>query len=110
VAYDFGIKRNILRLFDDAGCRVTVVPASTPLEGSARAGAGRRVPLQRARRSDAIEYAPSTIKAIAEREMPMFGICSGISCWASPSAPRREDAVRPSGGKHPVREIETGRS
>ncbi len=48
VAYDFGIKRNILRLFAEHGCRVTVVPAETPAEEALGARAGRCVSLERA--------------------------------------------------------------
>ncbi len=49
VAYDFGIKRTILRHLLGVGCRVEVVPASTPAADGARARARRRVPLERAR-------------------------------------------------------------
>ena len=51
VAYDFGIKRNILRLFAEHGCRVTVVPAKTSADEALAARAGRRVSLERAGRS-----------------------------------------------------------
>ena len=51
VAYDFGIKRNILRLFDDAGCRVTVVPAQTSAEAVMEMAPDGVFPLQRSRRS-----------------------------------------------------------
>ena len=51
VAIDYGIKRNILRLLASVGCKVTVVPAKTIGRGHLRAQAGRRVPLQRPRRS-----------------------------------------------------------
>ena len=50
VAYDYGIKRNILRLLADRGCRMTVVPAQTPAQEVLALQARRRVPLQRARR------------------------------------------------------------
>ena len=68
VAYDFGIKRNILRLFDEHGCRVTVVPADDAGRGSARAAnrtacSSRTAPAIRPRST----YAPDTIRAIAER-------------------------------------------
>ena len=46
VAVDYGIKRNILRLLADHGCRVTVVPANGDRRGDPRPQAGRRVPLQ----------------------------------------------------------------
>ena len=54
VAYDFGVKRNILRMLAERGCRVTVVPAQTTAAGGAGAEAGRRVPVQRPGRSRAL--------------------------------------------------------
>ena len=51
VAVDYGIKRNILRLLADLGCEVIVVPATASAAGDPGAEAGRRVPLQRPRRS-----------------------------------------------------------
>ena len=50
VAVDYGIKRNILRLLADHGCRVTVLPATATGGGNPRPQAGRRVPLERPRR------------------------------------------------------------
>ncbi len=47
VAYDFGIKRNILRMLADRGCRMTVVPADNAGRRSAGPGAGRGFPVQR---------------------------------------------------------------
>ena len=49
VAYDFGVKLNILRMLVARGCRLTVVPAQTPGQRSARPEPGRHLPLQRPR-------------------------------------------------------------
>ena len=49
VAYDFGVKRNILRMLASRGCRVTVVPARTSAAGGAGAEARRHLPVQRPR-------------------------------------------------------------
>ena len=77
VAYDFGIKRNILRMLAERGCRVTVVPAQTP--------AGEVLALQ----PDGIflsngpgdpepcDYAVAAIREFIDRRIPMFGICLG---------------------------------
>jgi carbamoyl-phosphate synthase small subunit len=110
VAYDFGIKRNILRLFDDAGCRVTVVPASTPAEAVLELEPDGVFLSNGPGDPDAIEYAPGTIKAIAEREVPMFGICLGHQLLGLTfGAQTVKMPYGHRGGNHPVREIETGR-
>ena len=77
VAYDFGIKRNILRLLADHGCRVTVVPAQTSaadvlaLEPDGvflSNGPGDPEPC---------DYAIAAIREFLETDMPIFGICLG---------------------------------
>jgi carbamoyl-phosphate synthase small subunit len=110
VAYDFGIKRNILRLFDDADCRVTVVPASTPVEAALELEPDGVFLSNGPGDPDAIEYAPATIRAIAEREVPMFGICLGHQLLGlSFGASTVKMPYGHRGGNHPVRELETGR-
>jgi carbamoyl-phosphate synthase small subunit len=110
VAYDFGIKRNILRLFDDAGCRVTVVPASTPPEAALELAPDGVFLSNGPGDPDAIEYAPATVRAIAEREVPIFGICLGhqlLGLTFGASTAKMPYGHR--GGNHPVRDIESGR-
>jgi len=110
VAYDFGIKRNILRLFDDAGCRVTVVPASTPPEAALELEPDGVFLSNGPGDPDAIEYAPGTIKAIAVKEIPMFGICLGhqlLGLTFGGQTVKMPYGHR--GGNHPVKELETGR-
>ena len=110
VAYDFGIKRNILRLFADADCRVTVVPADTPasevLEHAPDGVFLSNGPGDPA----AIEYAPENIRRIAETGTPIFGICLGHQLLGLTFG--AETAKMPyghRGGNHPVRELESGR-
>ena len=110
VAYDFGIKRNILRLFDDAGCQVTVVPASTPADAVLELEPDGVFLSNGPGDPDAIEYAPGTIRAIAEREVPMFGICLGHQLLGLTFGARTvKMPYGHRGGNHPVRELETGR-
>ncbi len=110
VAYDFGIKRNILRLFDDAGCRVTVVPAQTTAAEVIAMEPDGVFLSNGPGDPDAITYAPDTIRAIAEEEIPIFGICLGhqlLGLTFGGSTTKMPYGHR--GGNHPVREVETGR-
>ena len=77
VAYDFGIKRNILRLFEANDCRVTVVPAETPAEAVLDRDPDGVFISNGPGDPAAVRYAPPTIRAIAEAGVPMFGICLG---------------------------------
>ena len=77
IAYDFGIKRNILRLFEANGCRVTVVPAETAAAAVLDRDPDGVFISNGPGDPAAVQYAPSTIRAIAEAGVPMFGICLG---------------------------------
>jgi carbamoyl-phosphate synthase small subunit len=110
VAYDFGIKRNILRLFDDAGCRVTVVPATTPASAVMELAPDGVFLSNGPGDPDAIAYAPESIRALADREVPIFGICLGHQLLALTfGAETAKMAYGHRGGNHPVRELESGR-
>jgi len=110
VAYDFGIKRNILRLFDEQGCRVTVVPAGTPPEAVLERQPDGVFISNGPGDPAAIEYAPAAIRAIAEQEVPIFGICLGHQLLALTfGASTEKMPYGHRGGNHPVRELETGR-
>jgi carbamoyl-phosphate synthase small subunit len=76
VAYDFGIKRNILRLLVNAGCRVTVVPANTPAEEALRLNPNGIFLSNGPGDPEGVSYAVATIRSLLGKK-PIFGICLG---------------------------------
>jgi carbamoyl-phosphate synthase small subunit len=110
VAYDFGIKRNILRLFQDRGCRVTVVP-STATAADVLALRPDGVFLSNGPGDpEAVTYAMGNIRFIADRNVPIFGICLGhqlIGLAFGAATFKLPYGHR--GGNHPVKELATGR-
>ena len=110
VAYDFGIKRNILRLLADQGCRVTVVPATTtsaevlalkPDGVFLSNGPGDPEPCV---------YAITAITELLAAEVPIFGICLGHQLLALASGGRTvKMKFGHHGANHPVQEIASGK-
>jgi carbamoyl-phosphate synthase small subunit len=110
VAYDYGIKRNILRLFDENRCRVTVVPAKTKAEAVLELRPDGIFLSNGPGDPDAVGYAPETIRQLAETEVPMFGICLGHQLIGlSFGAATVKMPYGHRGGNHPVREVSTNR-
>jgi len=109
VAFDFGMKRNILRLFVQHGCRVTVVPASTTA-AQVRALKPDGVFLSNGPGDPAaVGYAIDTIRDLADGSVPIFGICLGHQLLGL--AMGGETIKLPyghRGGNHPVRDLATG--
>jgi carbamoyl-phosphate synthase small subunit len=110
VAYDYGVKRNILRKLAARGCRVTVVPAQTPVEEVL------------ARRPDGVflsngpgdpepcDYAIRAIQKLLDVNMPTFGICLGHQLLGLASGGRTlKMKFGHHGANHPVQDLETGR-
>ncbi|MDQ4076911.1 MAG: glutamine-hydrolyzing carbamoyl-phosphate synthase small subunit [Chloroflexota bacterium] len=77
VAYDFGLKRNILRRLASHGCRVTVVPADTPAEEVLALDPDGVFLSNGPGDPTALPYAVEATRAILERGRPLFGICLG---------------------------------
>jgi carbamoyl-phosphate synthase small subunit len=77
VAYDFGIKRNILRMLVDAGCRVTVVPATTPAADVLALRPDGVFLSNGPGDPAAVTYAAEACRAIVDKKVPLFGICLG---------------------------------
>ena len=109
VAYDFGIKRNILRLFAEHDCRVTVVPAETSA-AAALALEPNGVFLSNGPGDPAaVSYAPDAVREIAADGVPIFGICLGHQILGlTYGAKTVKMPYGHRGGNHPVKDIATG--
>ena len=110
VAYDFGIKRNILRMLAQRGCAVTVVPAKTsatevlamqPDGIFLSNGPGDPQPC---------DYAIAAVQTFLERKIPLFGICLGHQIMGlAAGAKTLKMKFGHHGANHPVKDLETGR-
>ena len=111
VAVDYGAKRNILRCLADAGCEVTVVPATATAEDILR-HAPDGVFLSNGPGDPAAtgEYAVPAIKGVLEAGTPVFGICLGHQLLALALGARTYKLDRGHrGGNQPVKDLATGR-
>ena len=110
VAYDFGVKRNILRMLASRGCRVTVVPATTSAADVL------------ARKPDGVflsngpgdpepcDYAIAAARALIDRGLPTFGICLGHQIMALASGAKTfKMKFGHHGANHPVKDLDSGR-
>lgn len=110
VAYDFGIKRNILRLLANRGCRVTVVPATTPAEVVLAMNPDGVFLSNGPGDPEPCTYAIEAITELLAKKIPVFGICLGHQLLALASGAKTEKMkFGHHGANHPVQEIATGR-
>ncbi len=110
VAYDYGIKRNILRLFEEHDCRVTVLPAETPAEMALELKPDGVFLANGPGDPAAVSYAPETVRAIARAGVPIFGICLGHQILGLTfGAQTVKMPYGHRGGNHPVKELATGK-
>ena len=110
VAYDYGVKRNILRMLAERGCRLTVLPATTPAEAVLAMkphgvflsnGPGDPEPC---------DYAIKAIRELLAVGMPTFGICLGHQLLALASGAKTvKMKFGHHGANHPVKELDSGR-
>jgi len=110
VAYDFGVKKNILRMLAERGCRVTVVPAQTSADEALRHqpdgvffsnGPGDPEPCG---------YAIDAARTLMDRGLPTFGICLGHQIMALASGAKTfKMKFGHHGANHPVKDLDTGR-
>ncbi|MDR1530454.1 MAG: glutamine-hydrolyzing carbamoyl-phosphate synthase small subunit [Burkholderiales bacterium] len=110
VAYDYGVKRNILRLLASRGCRVTVVPAQTSLK-DALAFKPNGVFLSNGPGDpEPCAYAIDTARACIAQRIPLFGICLGHQIMGlAVGAKTFKMKFGHHGANHPVQELATGR-
>jgi carbamoyl-phosphate synthase small subunit len=109
VAYDYGVKRNILRMLVERGCRLTVVPAQTPASDVLAMNPDGVFLSNGPGDPEPCDYAIQAIKDILETEIPVFGICLGHQLLALASgAKTKKMKFGHHGANHPVQAIEKG--
>lgn len=110
VAYDFGVKRNILRMLADRGCRLTVVPAQTPAEEVLALEPDGIFLSNGPGDPEPCDYAIAAIKALLETGLPIFGICLGHQLLAlAAGASTIKMKFGHHGANHPVKALADGR-
>ncbi len=106
VAYDFGIKRNILRLLADYGCRMTVVPAETSAADALALGPDGIFLSNGPGDPEPCTYAIHAISELLETDIPVFGICLGHQLLALASGAKTvKMKFGHHGANHPVQEL-----
>ena len=109
VAYDFGVKRNILRMLADRGCRLTVVPAKTPAKDVLAMNPDGVFLSNGPGDPEPCTYAIGAIQEILETKIPVFGICLGHQLLGLASgAKTMKMKFGHHGANHPVQDIESG--
>ena len=110
VAYDFGVKRNILRLLADRGCRLTVVPAQTSAEDVLALQPNGVFLSNGPGDPEPCDYAIQAIRTFLEVKIPVFGICLGHQLLGLAAGARTvKMKFGHHGANHPVQELDTGR-
>jgi carbamoyl-phosphate synthase small subunit len=110
VAYDFGVKRNILRMLASRGCRVTVVPAQTPAAEVLALRPDGVFLSNGPGDPEPCVYAIAATRQIIEAGVPTFGICLGHQILALASGARTfKMKFGHHGANHPVKDLDTGR-
>ena len=110
VAYDFGIKRNILRMLAQRGCRLTVVPATTSAEAVLALRPDGVFLSNGPGDPEPCDYAITATRQLVERGLPTFGICLGHQILGLASGGRTiKMKFGHHGANHPVQDLQTGR-
>ena len=109
VAYDFGVKRNILRMLVDRGCRLTVVPAQTPAAEVLALKPDGVFLSNGPGDPEPCDYAIAAIRSILETDIPVFGICLGHQLLGLASgATTMKMKFGHHGANHPVQNLDDG--
>ena len=110
VAYDFGVKKNILRMLSERGCKVTVVPAQTPAAEVQKLQPDGIFLSNGPGDPEPCDYAISAASALIESGVPVFGICLGHQIMALASGAKTfKMKFGHHGANHPVKDLDSGR-
>ena len=110
VAYDFGVKRNILRMLASRGCRVTVVPATTPAAEVLKLQPDGIFLSNGPGDPEPCDYAIEAVRELVASGKPTFGICLGHQILALASgASTFKMKFGHHGANHPVKDLDSGR-
>ena len=109
VAYDYGIKHNILRMFEARDCRITVVPSTTSAKEVLAEKPDGVFLSNGPGDPEAVTYAPGAIKEIVNAGVPVFGICLGHQLLGITFGGRTiKLPYGHRGGNHPVKDLKSG--
>ncbi len=110
VAYDFGVKRNILRMLATRGCKLTVVPAQTPAKDVLALKPDGVFLSNGPGDPEPCEYAITAIRELLDKNVPLFGICLGHQLMGLASGAQTiKMKFGHHGANHPVQDLDTGR-
>ncbi|MBL8482826.1 MAG: glutamine-hydrolyzing carbamoyl-phosphate synthase small subunit [Rhodocyclaceae bacterium] len=109
VAYDFGVKHNILRMLADRGCALTVVPAQTPTSEVLALAPDGIFLSNGPGDPEPCDYAIAAIREFLERRIPTFGICLGHQLMGLAAGARTlKMKFGHHGANHPVKDLDSG--
>jgi carbamoyl-phosphate synthase small subunit len=109
VAYDFGVKRNILRMLADRGCKLTVVPAQTPASEVLAMNPDGVFLSNGPGDPEPCGYAQDAIRELLDQKMPLFGICLGHQLLGLASGAQTvKMKFGHHGANHPVQDLDKG--
>jgi carbamoyl-phosphate synthase small subunit len=110
VAFDYGVKKNILRMLAERGCKVTVVPAKTPAAEVKKLDPDGVFLSNGPGDPEPCDYAIESTRELVEAGYPTFGICLGHQIMALASGAKTfKMKFGHHGANHPVKDLDTGR-